>query len=587
MVYVNSEIQTSYRLLLDKVEALLGRLENPEPAHKSEISRSKSLGDIFHNLLNEIVSIKETAKDLSPSIRQSRLAAFSTRIAVHFFSERSLQRFCERVLDEMIMETGAQTGAFILFKEDSTEVQVIAVRNHLKNSPPEGQPRVSRTILTQIQGGASSVLVQDALADDRLCSEQSSKDLPLRSVLAIPLRLEDFLAGAIHLDNETVPGAFDEQDRQLLLDVGPFVTVYLSSANRLNKEIAARHQLYSELKGKRHFDGMVGSSPALLQVLEVVEQIGPSEATVIIEGESGSGKELIARAIHKCSRRSERPLVVLNCAAIPDTLLESELFGHERGAFTGAYGRQTGKFELADKGTLFLDEVAELSMHIQAKLLRFLQYREIERLGSSKTRRLDVRLIAATSRNTHKMVQSGEFREDLFYRLNVIPIKVPPLRERIEDIPLLIDHFLRVFSLHSGRKCPEIAPELYEILQEYKWPGNVRELENLMHRLVVLCKSGRIDLKDLPSYISGTKIQTMNIDRNPFNAFLANPPTTWPELKRRRKQMLHVASAYAQNLEDQFIESLLDKTSGNISHAAQLSGMHRTLLHRKLRARNQ
>jgi DNA-binding NtrC family response regulator len=236
---------------------------------------------------------------------------------------------------------------------------------------------------------------------------------------------------------------------------------------------------------------------------------------------------------------------------------------------------------------VFLDEVAELSMAIQAKLLRFLQYREIERLGSTKTRRVDVRLIAATSRDTKGMVDNGEFREDLFYRLNVIPIKVPPLRDRTEDIPLLIDHFLRVFSLHSGRECPEIAPEVYEIFQEYRWPGNVRELENLVHRMVVLCKSGRIEVKDVPSHISGGKIQTLDIEKNPFVGYLASPPATWSELKRRRKQMLHIASNYAQKLEERFIEDLLKKTDGNISRAAQLSGMHRTLLHRKLRARSQ
>jgi two-component system response regulator AtoC/two-component system nitrogen regulation response regulator NtrX len=330
----------------------------------------------------------------------------------------------------------------------------------------------------------------------------------------------------------------------------------------------------------------VGSSPALLQVFETVEQVGASHATVIIEGESGTGKELVARALHKCSKRSGRPLVVVNCAAIPDALLESELFGHERGAYTGAYERQIGKLEQADKGTVFLDEVAELSMPVQAKLLRFLQYREIERLGSSQTRTLDVRLIAATSRNTKGMVDKGEFREDLFYRLYVIPIKVPPLRERIEDIPLLVNHFVRIFSLHSGCDRPEISPEVYEIFQEHSWPGNIRELENLVHRLVVLCKNGRIEAKDLPPHILGGKVQTLDIEKNPFVGYLMSPPSTWPELKRRRKQMLHIASSYAQRLEEKFIEDLLDKTGGNISRAAQLSGMHRTLLHRKLRQRD-
>lgn len=584
---MSSEINSSYRILFEKVETLLGRLESPEPACAEEISQSKKIQSLWNDLLKEITSIYKVVEDLSPTIRQSRLAELSTRFAVHFFSERSMPRFCEKVLDELIQETGAHTGALILFKEKTSEVQVIAARNDKKQSLDQDKLRVSRTTLAQIQEGVSSILVEDALADNRLSDERSTEELSLRSVLAIPLRVEDYLAGAIHLENQSIPGVFDEADRELLLDVGKLVTVYLNSAYRLNEEITARHRLYSELKGKTHFDGIVGTSPALLEVFEIVKQVGPSEATAIIEGESGTGKELIARAIHNFSKRTDSPLVVVNCAAIPDALLESELFGHERGAYTGAYDRQIGKLEQADKGTVFLDEVAELPMPIQAKLLRFLQYREIERLGSSKTRRIDVRLIAATSRNTKAMVDKGEFREDLFYRLYVIPIKVPPLRERTEDIPLLVDHFMRVFSLHSSRECPDIAPEVYEIFQEYKWPGNVRELENLVHRLVVLCKSGRVEVKDLPSHVSGGKIQTLDIAKNPFSGYMVSPPSTWPELKRRRKQMLHIASNYAQQLEEKFIEDLLKKTDGNISRAAQISGMHRTLLHRKLRSRSQ
>jgi transcriptional regulator with GAF, ATPase, and Fis domain len=584
---MSSEVISSHHKLLGKVETLLGQIESPEPTYAKEISRSKKIGSFLNHLCSEIASIKEAVRDLSPVIQQSRLAELSTRLAIHFFTERSMHRFCEKVLDELIQETDAHTGAFILFKENCTEVQVVAARNNKRKSLPPDRLRVSRTILARILSGESSVLVEDALSDCRLSTERSTRELSLRSVLAIPLRVEDYLAGAIHLENEAVSGVFNEQDLELLLDVGKLVTVYLNSTYRLHEEITARHRLYSELKGRTHFDGVVGSSPALLKVLEIVEQVGPSEATVIIEGESGTGKELVARALHQCSKRSQRPLVVVNCAAIPDALLESELFGHERGAYTGAYERQIGKLELADKGTVFLDEVAELSMPVQAKLLRFLQYREIERLGGSQTRKLDVRLIAATSRNTQGMVKSGKFREDLFYRLYVIPIKVPPLRERTEDIPLLIDHFVRVFSLHSGRECPEISPEVYDIFQEYTWPGNVRELENLVHRLIVLCKSGRIEAKDLPSHLFGGKVHTLDIEKNPFIGYMVSPPATWSELKRRRKQMLHIASYYAQKLEDKFIEDLLDKTGGNVSRAAQLSGMHRTLLHRKLRVRSQ
>jgi transcriptional regulator with GAF, ATPase, and Fis domain len=365
------------------------------------------------------------------------------------------------------------------------------------------------------------------------------------------------------------------------------VTVYLDSAFRLNAEIKARRRIYSEVKGKTHFNGIVGSSRKLMKILDLAEQVGPSEATVIIEGESGTGKELVARAIHQTSHRAKRPLVVVNCAAIPDTLLESQLFGHERGAFTGAVHRQMGRLEQADKGTVFLDEVGELSLPTQAKLLRFLQNREIERLGGRSTIRLDVRLIAATNRDIQAMVKRGDFRDDLYYRLYVIPVKVPPLRERLEDVPLLWDHFMEIFSLQSRRPRPEIAPEVYDLLQLYTWPGNIRELENLVERVIVMCKSGRIEVSDLPSHIVQSKKITLDIDKNPFGAYLASLPTNWPELKRRRKQMLTIASVYSKKLEDMFIDDLLEKTGGNISRAAQQSGMHRTMIHRRLKARNQ
>jgi transcriptional regulator with GAF, ATPase, and Fis domain len=430
-------------------------------------------------------------------------------------------------------------------------------------------------------------LIEDALSDEKLGSEESIRGLTLRSIMAIPLRMEDYLAGAIHLENEATKGAFDEPDLKLLLDVGRLVAIYLDSAFRVNEEIAARQRIYSELKGRTRFDGVVGSSPKLLKVLETVEQVAPTEATVIIEGENGTGKELIARALHRSSNRSHRDLVVVNCAAIPDTLLESQLFGHERGSFTGAVSRQIGRLEQANGSTVFLDEIGELSIGVQAKLLRFLQNREIERLGGTKTIKLDVRLVAATNRDINEMVQRGDFREDLYYRLYVIPIRVPSLRERPEDIPLLADHFIDIYSLQSGRKRPVIDPDVFEALQGHKWPGNIRELENLIQRVVVLTKSDRITLGDLPPNIAQAKKVKLDIDKNPFGPYFSSLPTNWAELKRRRKQMLHIASVYAKNLEDKFLDDLLARTGGNISRAATESGMHRTLIHRKLKAREE
>jgi formate hydrogenlyase transcriptional activator len=238
------------------------------------------------------------------------------------------------------------------------------------------------------------------------------------------------------------------------------------------------------------FERIVGNSPALEAVLEQVERVAPTDSTVLIQGETGTGKELIAQAIHNVSRRYGRPYVKLNCAAIPFDLLESELFGHERGAFTGAIAQKVGRFELADKGTLFLDEVGDIPLALQPKLLRVLQEQEFERLGGGRTHSVDVRLVAATHRNLEQMVKRNEFRSDLYYRLNVFPIVLPPLRARREDIALLVSHFVEVFSRSMAKQISNIPQETLDAFTSYSWPGNVRELQNLVERAVIRSDNG-------------------------------------------------------------------------------------------------
>jgi formate hydrogenlyase transcriptional activator len=236
----------------------------------------------------------------------------------------------------------------------------------------------------------------------------------------------------------------------------------------------------------RRFEQIIGNSPALEAVLEQVEQVAPTDSTVLIQGETGTGKELIARAIHNLSARCGRPFVKLNCAAIPFDLLESELFGHERGAFTGAIAQKVGRFELADKGTLFLDEVGDIPPGLQPKLLRVLQEQEFERLGSTRTHQVDVRLVAATNRNLVNMVKRNEFRSDLYYRLNVFPLLLPALRERREDIPALVEHFVEIYGRRMGKQIEHIPAETMSALASYQWPGNIRELQNFIERSVIL-----------------------------------------------------------------------------------------------------
>jgi formate hydrogenlyase transcriptional activator len=252
---------------------------------------------------------------------------------------------------------------------------------------------------------------------------------------------------------------------------------------------------------ERRFEQLIGSSPGLEAVLEQVERVAPTDSTVLIQGETGTGKELIARAIHNISSRCGHSFVKLNCAAIPLDLLESDLFGHERGAFTGAIAQRIGRFELADKGTLFLDEIGDIPLALQPKLLRVLQEREFERLGSTRTHHVDVRLVAATHRDLTEMVQRGEFRSDLYYRLNVFPILLPPLRSRREDIPALVTHFAEMFGRRVGREIEHIPPETMSALSAYQWPGNIRELQNLIERAVILSNYGVLP-NPLPTAVS-------------------------------------------------------------------------------------
>ena len=275
----------------------------------------------------------------------------------------------------------------------------------------------------------------------------------------------------------------------------------LEKAHLLAENRRLREQVAAAAEGIGQTASMIGTSEAFRVVMETVAQVAPSEATVLIRGESGTGKELLARAIHDLSDRSSGPLVRVNCAAIPETLFESELFGHEKGAFTGAANRKPGRFELADGGTLFLDEVAEMDPSAQVKLLRVLQEGEFERVGGTKTLSVDVRVVAATNRDLERMVAQRTFREDLYYRLNVIPVHLPPLRERSDDIPLLASHFVDKYARKNRKEIRGLTDEALDALSTWRWPGNIRELENTIERSVVLCRSDVIGVEQLPSQI--------------------------------------------------------------------------------------
>jgi formate hydrogenlyase transcriptional activator len=283
------------------------------------------------------------------------------------------------------------------------------------------------------------------------------------------------------------------------------------ASGRVNKEPC----LEKEIQPVSGFEGIVGQSPALREVLDLVNMVAPGDSTVLLLGETGTGKELIARAIHNRSRRRDRTFVRLNCAAIPSGLLESELFGHERGAFTGAITQKIGRLELADQGSLFLDEIGDIPLELQPKLLRVLQEREFERLGSTRTKKVDVRVVTATHRDLEEMMVEKQFRSDLYYRLNVFPISIPPLRERPEDIPLLVRHFVQQFAQRMNKTIEAIPFETMEALTRYSWPGNIRELQNVIERAVVLYEKGDLSIKK--SWLSRECFHTESRTQPAFN----------------------------------------------------------------------
>jgi two-component system response regulator AtoC len=331
----------------------------------------------------------------------------------------------------------------------------------------------------------------------------------------------------------------------------------LRSQKLESENVALRQQLDTRFG----LENIIGESAPMREVLEVVKQVAPTRATVLILGESGTGKELIAKAIHQLSPRARQPLVTVHCAALAPTLLESELFGHEKGAFTGAHERRIGRFEQAQGGSLFLDEIGEIDASLQVKLLRFLGERTFERVGSNRTLTADVRLIAATNRNLAELVAAGTFREDLYYRLTVVPIHLPPLRQRAGDIPLLAQVFLRGFAAENGKQVNEFTPDALEALMQYPWPGNVRELRTAIEHAVVLSRGEKIAVRDLPATVRGQP--------GPAGASPARPaPAAEPMT--------------VEEAEKQLIVRALKETNGNRTQAAKKIGMSRRTLHRKL-----
>ncbi len=339
--------------------------------------------------------------------------------------------------------------------------------------------------------------------------------------------------------------------------------IVLNKVKSKLKIVSERDSLKKQLESRYHFGRIAGKTPAMLSVYEVIEKVLDKNIPVLIQGESGTGKELVAKSIHYSGFRKDKPFVAMNCAAIPENLMESEFFGYEKGAFTGAKESKQGKFELADSGTLFLDEIGAMQFNLQAKLLRALQEKEISRIGSSKPIKVDVRILAATSDNLENAIEEGTFRDDLFYRLNVVPVNLPPLRSRREDIPLLVDNFIRDFNRDYDKNISGITPDTLEVLLDYDWPGNVRELRNTIERMVVLCSGEKLTFQDIPSVILNEYIEEEDIQERETDIELPD------------------SGIKLEDVERGFIIQAMKRGKGNLNEASKLLGIsYKTLQYR-------
>ena len=436
----------------------------------------------------DLVTVMKAAHAIAGEIDLERLLAKLMRILIESAGARKGFLILERDSQPLIQARGAV---------DTPEVKV------LQGVPVAASRDLAPSIVNYVWRTSESVVLADAGNDHTYGGDPYIARNKSKSILCTPVLNQSRLVGVVYLENDLTTGAFTPDRLQVLQMLSAQAAIAISNArlfaevSQLRDRLQAENvYLHEEIKTQQGFEDLVGRSPALTAVLRKVEQVAPTDTSVLILGETGTGKELIARGIHRLSRRRERPLVTVNCGAIAPGLVESELFGHEKGAFTGAVSRKIGRFELADGGTIFLDEIGDLSVDLQVKLLRVLQEGEIERVGGSRTIKVDARVIAATHHDLRSAVQSGRFRADLFYRLNVFPMETPPLRDRKEDIPLLVRHFAMQYGVKLGKRIEAIPKRTLDALMAYNWPGNIRELRNVIERALIITQGTTLELRD-------------------------------------------------------------------------------------------
>jgi Nif-specific regulatory protein len=492
-------------------------------------------------LLRELPSSSPLARNLSALLKISRV--------VHAI--RDLEELQAQLLDLIFEVVPAGRGAILLGDGANSEFNSLYART--RHAGQHQLVRVSRTIAQHVLKENVAMLGVDIAASDALREVESLAVSEVRSLLCVPLSVFDRTIGCIYLDSTTTVNRFHEDHLQLMAAIAGISAVALDNARRAQWLEQENQRLSLEIRQEQN---LVGEGARVKEIFQFLARVGPTDSTVLIEGESGTGKELAARALHRNSHRNQKPFVAINCAAIPETLLESELFGHERGAFTGAAAQKKGRLEVAEGGVVFLDEIGELAPALQVKLLRVLQEREFDRVGGTHPIKIDVRVIAATNRDLDEAVRKREFRQDLYYRLAVVKLTMPPLRERREDIPMLTRHFVQKNAKRCKVKPKPVSREAMAALVSYDWPGNVRELENAIERALVMGSSDSILLEDLPE------------------SLVEQQPTGMQEGRYH---------AGVKELKKHLIMNAVEQTRGNYIEAAAVLGVHPNYLHRLIR----
>jgi Nif-specific regulatory protein len=482
--------------------------------------------------------------------QMTRDLAALMKISTSINSIRGLDNLLERLLELLFEVVPAQRGAILLTDQSSFETSLVFGLDRMLGK--DASVTVSRTIVQQVLRDGVALLANDAASETTLASD-SLIAARTRSVTCVPLILFDRKLGVIYLDSTLVRDQFNRDHLQLVTAIAGIAAVAIENARQFEWLETENERLRTDVNIEHN---MVGESAAMQRVYHFISKVAPTEATVLIGGESGTGKELAARALHRNSKRAQKPFMAVNCAALNESLLESELFGHEKGSFTGAFAHKKGRLEIADGGTVFLDEVGELTPALQVKLLRVLQEREFERVGGTVTINVDLRLIAATNKNLEEAIEVGQFRQDLYYRLNVVSLEMPALRDRRDDIMLLANYFADKYGARCNRKLKGFSAEARDYLTAYDWPGNVRELENAIERSVVLGTTDSILPEDLPEAVLEGKLSS-------------TLPLRYHEAVTQAKKQI-ILDAAAQ-------------VNGNFAEAARLLGVHPNYLQRLIR----